>query len=213
MQPAQQRNARMVAPPELYWPNGSTLRIAFINNPSASVKKKIIDTASQWLEHINLKFNFVDGKEGDIRITTDTQEWSSYPGISAQQAAQNEPTMKLAINDDTTEREYVTNVLHEFGHMLGAVHEHQHPQADIPWDKPKAYAYYQKLTGWTTEQVDQFVFTRYPEEGFSFTPYDTKSIMHYPVPNEITLGDWAVEQSDRLSANDIAHMSKAYPKN
>lgn len=43
---------------------------------------------------------------------------------------------------DTPDQEYSRVVLHEFGHALGAIHEHQHPEAAIPWDKPKVYEYY-----------------------------------------------------------------------
>ena len=30
-------------------------------------------------------------------------------------------------------------VLHEFGHALGAIHEHLSPMADIPWDRDAVY--------------------------------------------------------------------------
>ena len=39
----------------------------------------------------------------------------------------------LTLNTD--EREFRRAVLHEFGHVLGLVHEYQNPNADIPWNK------------------------------------------------------------------------------
>jgi hypothetical protein len=52
---------------------------------------------------------------------------------------------------NTPDQEYSRVVLHEFGHALGAIHEHQHPAAGIPWDKPKVYEYYARQH-WSIDQ-------------------------------------------------------------
>ena len=51
---------------------------------------------------------------------------------------------------------------HEFGHALGMIHEHQNPaaQGEIPWDKPKVYAYYAQQ-GWSKDDVDTNIFEVY----------------------------------------------------
>ena len=41
------------------------------------------------------------------------------------------------IHDSKSEDELRSVVLHEFGHALGAVHEHESPYASIPWNKEK----------------------------------------------------------------------------
>ena len=40
------------------------------------------------------------------------------------------------------------------------MHEHQHPEANIPWDKPKVYEFYQnrEMNPLTKEQVDRNLF-------------------------------------------------------
>ncbi len=44
------------------------------------------------------------------------------------------------LEPDTPNDEYRRVVLHEFGHALGGIHEHQSPASGvIPWDKPKVY--------------------------------------------------------------------------
>jgi len=45
-------------------------------------------------------------------------------------------------DDNTSDSEFSRTVIHEFGHALGMIHEHQHPLAAIPWDKDKVYTYY-----------------------------------------------------------------------
>ena len=59
------------------------------------------------------------------------------------------------LEPDTELREYQRVVRHEFGHALGMIHEHQNPaaQGQIPWDKPKVYAYYAQQ-GWNKDDVD-----------------------------------------------------------
>lgn len=65
------------------WKPGRTLKIAFLGTPDEKIKTKIIDHAKEWLRHANLKFEFVDGQIGDIRISTETGGSWSYIGTDA----------------------------------------------------------------------------------------------------------------------------------
>ena len=38
------------------------------------------------------------------------------------------------LETDTPDHEYLRVVLHEFGHALGLIHEHQNPADGIEWD-------------------------------------------------------------------------------
>ena len=61
------RTKRNVIDKTQLWPNGSTITISLydVNEEEA---KAIKDVINEWLPYVNLKFNFVLGEEGDIRI-------------------------------------------------------------------------------------------------------------------------------------------------
>lgn len=80
---------------------------------------------------------------------------------------------------DTPLVEYYRVVLHEAGHALGFIHEHQSPYLDIPWDYDKVYAYYLKTNGWDKRMVDRNVLHRYGKEEVEASEGDPRSIMCY----------------------------------
>lgn len=194
------------------WANGRTLKVAFMDDPEAGHKQKIIDIASQWMQYTNLTFDFVEGKQGDIRVATETPYNSSVLGTDALIIVPYQATLNIAAKPD--HEDFVTVVLHEFGHALGAMHEHQHPKVNIPWDKPKVYQHYKdrEMNPLTKEQVDQNVFTPFDTLEALYLDYDTKSIMHYPVLNSLTLGDWHIPTNRKISKKDKQLMRLLYPK-
>jgi len=194
------------------WANGRTLKIAFIDGPDNARKQKIINAAKQWLPHINLTFDFVEGLEGDIRIATKNNDNSSMLGTDALLIHPDWPTMNLGVKPEHEDFDVI--VTHEFGHALGAMHEHQHPEANIPWDKPKVYAFYQnrEMNPLTKEQVDRNLFQPFDTIEAIYTPYDRKSIMHHPVANTLTLGDWEIPINRKISKKDKRLMKLLYPK-
>lgn len=205
------RKRSLVNYPKL-WANGRTLKIAFLNDPPANHKQKIICAANQWLRYINLRFDFVEGKQGDIRIATENNKNSSVPGTSALRVDPDLPTMNLGVKPEHEDFEVI--VIHEFGHALGAMHEHQHPHADIPWDKPAVYEFYQnrEMNPLTRAQIDRHIFTPFDTSDAFYLAYDKKSIMHYPVPNSLTLGDWVLPINRKISKKDKQLMKLLYPK-
>jgi hypothetical protein len=193
------------------WQNGRTLDVAFLGNVNAQVKQKIITYASRWMQVVNLRLNFVAGTAGQIRITTTPGGSWSYIGTDARTIAAGSPTMNYGwLTPTTPDAEYSRVVLHEFGHAIGCIHEHQHPAAGIPWDRPAVYAYYAQQ-GWNRQQVDNNIFARYSANQLNASVYDKRSIMHYAVPNELTVGNFEVGWNRVFSPLDIAHMRRVYP--
>jgi hydrogenase maturation factor HypF (carbamoyltransferase family) len=108
-------------------------------------------------------------------------------------------------------------ILHEFGHALGMMHEHQSPNAncdnEINWDA--AYVMGAKM-GWDKEMVHAQMRQLTHLEEFNLTEVDRKSIMHYSLaPTLFKLGQnskcWVPENND-LSDQDRRFIAAIYPR-
>ena len=196
------------------WKTGRILKVRFLDNPPPVVKQKIEQFAHQWEQIVNVKFSFGNAPNAEIRITCTIGDGSwSYLGTDALVIAQNKPTMNYGWFTETTpDNEYSRTVMHEFGHALGAIHEHQHPLAGIPWNRPVVYQYYQSTQGWSKEDVDAQIFAKYNLNLLNASTYDKTSIMHYAIDKQLLLDpSFAVGWNTKLSAMDKTFMKQMYP--
>jgi hypothetical protein len=186
------------------------LRVAFLDG-DVGTRERVKAVANQWTPFANVKFKFGDDANAEIRITFRSGGYSSYVGNCY--GALSGPTMHLqGLSLATPDSEVSRVVLHEFGHALGLIHEHQSRSADIPWDLPKVYAYYAWTNGWSAAMVDQNVIKKEQDPSLNYTAYDPESIMHYRVPNELTIGDFEVPWNTTLSALDRSFIGVWYAK-
>jgi len=194
------------------WQPGTTLCTRFLGGDPA-VRKKVEHYAHQWKQYANIKFKFVEAGSAQIRISfaENSGSWSWLGTRSLIWSDEQIPTMNFGwLSPDSDETEYTGVVLHEFGHALGCIHEHQHPENGIPWNREKAYAYYAQQ-GWTRAEIDTQVFQRYSTTVTQFSQCDSTSIMMYPIPQEITTDNFTVGWNRELSATDKEFIGKLYP--
>lgn len=172
--------------------------------------------APRWCEYGNIKFEFVDSGACDILVDFNPTKGSwSYIGTDSRYfARQGKPSMNLGwILENRSEESIRQVILHEFGHALGAVHEHESPFAKIPWNKE---AVYEALSGgpnyWSREKVDQNMFTLYTLDKVQATPFDPESVMLYYYPPSWTTDGKGTAFNTDLSNADKGYIAFCYPK-
>lgn len=205
--------ARLALVTSKKWANGRELRVHFLDG-HPDVQAKVEEYAHQWSKHANIKFKFGYDPSAEIRISFEQEGSWSYLGTDALVIPRPEPTMNYGwLTPGSAEDEFRRVVTHEFGHALGSIHEHQHPEAGIPWDKEAVYRYFMgPPNNWTKEDTDHNLFERYDKTITNFSAYDKDSIMHYPISNDFTLGDFEVGWNASLSSLDKDFMGIMYPK-
>lgn len=194
------------------WENGQTLRIRFLSGTQDEVNA-VARYASEWTQHANLTFEYVNSGPTDIRINIDsTRKHWSYIGTDADTVVDSDATMNLGLRgQDPNSTNFQTIVLHEFGHAIGLIHEHQNPNAGICWDRPRTYAFYQSEVNWNESKVNQNIFKRYGSDSTNATEYDPLSIMHYEIDRSLLTCDQAVARNTQLSQVDKDAIAQTYP--
>lgn len=209
--------SRMAILTDNKWQNGQTVTIAFLDG-SVLQKRKTKKYAHYWTDksrgNANLQLKFVSGKKALIRISfvADSGSWSTI-GTDCKLVPDNEPTMNFGwLRNDSDESEWERVVVHEFGHALGCIHEHQNPSGGIKWNKPVVYQYFLgPPNNWTKAEVDSNIFDHYSKDQTQFTDMDRKSIMMYFFPPEFTLDGYGTAENKKLSSTDIEFIQEQYP--
>ena len=203
------RNRRSLGYYSKLWDAGSTVTVGFMHDVPDDLAYRIERIIRQWDPHHNLALEFVPLKTAKIRIALGGEHNESYLGTDALLADPAEFTLRLGVQPEDPMFESV--LLHEFGHALGFDHMHLHPDADIPWNRAKVYAYYEDLEGWTEQQVNLFIFDFPNDPDVFLGVYDKHSIMHYEIPAFLTDGKWQTGQNLRISEQDKINMRQIYP--
>jgi hypothetical protein len=203
---------RMAVETAKEWPAGRTLRVRFQDGEEV-MRSKVAEQARRWSEHANVTFEFGNDPEAEIRITFRLPGSWSLLGTDALGLESEEPTMNFGwLHPGSADEDVARVVLHEFGHALSCIHEHQNPEAAIQWDRDAVYAYYAGAPNfWSRADVDKNLFEPYSRDQTQFTRFDPTSIMLYPIPEQFTLGDFSVGLNNDLSETDRSFIGTIYP--
>ncbi len=196
------------------WDTGRTLRVSFLDG-EPEVHQKVEHYARQWNPYANIGFEFGEFDDADIRISFLHPGSWSYIGVDARAIDPPEPTMNYGwLYPETADDEYRRVVLHEFGHALGAIHEHSSPGVAIPWNRQAVYdSYTGPPNNWTREQVDINLFKLYEEDVTQYS--GVRSRIHHAVsdpqhPHGRRLGGWVESRSvGHRQRVDAAHLSRS----
>jgi len=200
-----------------FWPKGFTLRVAFLDgDPEVQAKVRLF--AGEWTHYANVKFDFVKKPDqAHVRISfLQNGSWSAVGKDALNEAyfPKTEPTMNYGwLTPDSPLEEYSV-VLHEFGHALGFIHEHQSPGSGIKWNRDAVIA---DLSGppnnWDVATIEHNVLSKYSSATVTnFTQFDPGSIMLYTFPSEWTLDGMAFAENKWPSKIDKTFISNMYPK-
>jgi hypothetical protein len=197
------------------WEPGQSITVMFLEGDQ-SLRDRVASVAKEWTRpgRANLTLDFVDEGPADIRIAFKQGAGSwSYLGTDCHTIPDDKPTMNYGwLDANSPDDELRRVVLHEFGHALGLIHEHQNPQDPIQWNKP---AVYNDLGGppnnWTTATIDNNMFKAYDAAQVAATPVDPDSIMMYPIPEAWTTNGFSAALNRELSPDDEALIANQYP--
>jgi Astacin (Peptidase family M12A) len=162
---------------------------------------KVKRCVKEWEKYANITFEHADSPDAIIRIMFDSGSGSwSHIGRNIEHIPLDQPTMNLGwIGDSEDDSEIDRGViLHEFGHTLGLLHEHQQSPArgkkltlkterklrGLVLDMlslismPAIIEFYTKQQQWSEEDVRTKILSVYNGKGISnYSTLDLKSIM------------------------------------
>ena len=196
-----------------FWPKNQVLTISLMDTSSSKKLmnirlNKIKRAISAWEQCCSIKFKFLlhNNRNALIRITFIRGGSLTVVGKYNAKIKPYKATMNLG-NIDENENDDEGTIKHEFGHVLGLCHEHQHPDAKIKWNLNELYKYYRKC-GWNKEKVDINIVHRYTHNQVTETDYDPKSIMHYEFTSIIAGKKY--KRNEKLSYLDKKFVNEIY---
>lgn len=189
------------------WEIGTTLRVHFLDGTKV-LKAKVEDAARQWVEYANLKLDFGDDPDAEVRISFKEEGNWAYQGKTALSIPKKRPTVNFGWLKGASKEEIDRVVRHEFGHVIGLQHEHGNPASTLKWNKKEVYGAFPG----GREQADRMIFAIWPPAYFPVHKvFDRESVMMYHLPANYFADAQAIVPSAQLSALDKQFAAALYP--
>lgn len=191
------------------WNPGDIIGVKFLNG-NKKLKERVEAAAKTWEQNANIKFNF-GAEDASIRIKFGSP--SNDSKIGTEFLTFSDPvTMNFAnMHADTSEDELQHKILHEFGHALGLVHEHFHPNFSENLNREQTMQHFKRTVGLSEAEIEQNVFKQYCPNQLYYSEFDPDSIMTYEIPSDCTADGRAISRNHALSEIDKQFISKIYP--
>jgi serralysin len=198
------------------WNSGDIITVSFLDG-NENLQQKVKQAALGWtapgLANLTLQF-LPPAPKTLIRISfSHNGSWSAIGTTCKQIVAKNRPTMNFGwLNIHSVDEEIQQVVLHEFGHALGLIHEHQNPSGQITWNRQVVIDDLSSSpNNWSLDVIEQNVFAPHNAKETNFTQLDPKSIMMYPIPAQWTSDGFSTELNHSLSMQDRRFIQQQYP--
>jgi hypothetical protein len=230
------------------WPTGRTIYVGYLGTwqgwQKAWIAKVITETI---MVYANLNFQFIlDGsrpiRQCDIRISCNPA-WGCYsylgidsidPSLLGQESmnfgwwdAPRSHTFTYQGVTYTTSSSFDqggypgqgTTIVHEFGHALGMIHEHQTPfNNPLIWNTQALYDYFGGApNNWSQSDIDFNIINRYTSSNINGSDFDGNSIMKYAFSSSFlvnpspTVSAYATKTNFVMSNCDMAWLKINYP--
>jgi hypothetical protein len=168
--------------------------------------------AEKWMANgleDRIRFEFgVPLDRAQVRIAIGRFGYLAQVGNNAKGIAPGQPTVQLY---QGLERK---KVMHEFGHVLGLRHEHQHPSRRQALKEQAVIDYFHQHEGWTPAVTYDAILKTWGEDhrciGHPDFTYD--SIMSYDIPGRLTVDGRPVKMARRISPNDFKCLIGLYSR-
>lgn len=196
------------------WKSGDKITVAFLEG-DAALRKRVKDVAQRWVAPgmANLQLVFTDSPDANVRISFKQGDgsWSTV-GTTCKQVPKPQATMNFGwIDANSSEEDLRSVVLHEFGHALGLIHEHQNPRSGIKWNRDAVINDLSKPpNSWSVQEIEFNVLDAADAAEVNATAMDKDSIMMYPIPAAWTTDGFSAGFNGDLSEKDKKFIRKQY---
>jgi hypothetical protein len=176
-----------------------------------NIRDLVLRIANSWMPYSGVQFvRSYDQSTSDIRVSFRSRGWWSYIGSDCMSVGKDSVTLSLDSLYLYTPEKIKTVVLHEFGHSIGLLHEHQHPFIEIKWDLTALYSYYKSTYNVDSVWVNENILEKYSSLSGIYCEPDFKSIMIYEIPPGLTRNHIVVNEPLELSVLDKKYIKNMY---